>query len=84
MLQPSAVNPWEEVRDQLNRKLRGWKAYFSYGTLYQAYQEIDAYVYDRVRYFLRRRHQCSGSRATRRFSASVVHGKLGVVRLYAR
>jgi len=84
LLQPSAVNPWEEVRDQLNRKLRGWKAYFSYGTLYKAYQEIDAYVYDRVRYFLRRRHQCSGSRATRRFSAQVVHGKLGVVRLYAR
>jgi RNA-directed DNA polymerase len=84
LLQPSAVNPWEEVRDQLNRKLRGWKAYFHYGTLYKAYQEIDAYVWDRVRYFLRRRHQCSGSRATRRFSAPVVYGKLGVVRLYQK
>jgi RNA-directed DNA polymerase len=82
LLQPSAVNRWEEVRDQLNRKLRGWKAFFNYGTLYQAYQEVDAYVWDGARYFLRRRQQRSGSRAARRFSAQVVHGKLGVVRLY--
>jgi len=81
LLQPSQVSPWEEVRDQLNQKLRGWKAYFSYGTLHKAYREIDAYVYDRVRYFLRRRHQASGSRGTRQFSSQVVNGKLGVVRL---
>ena len=48
---------------------------------YPAYREIDAYVYDRVRYFLRRRHQCNGSRGTRRFSSQVVNGKLGVMRL---
>jgi RNA-directed DNA polymerase len=81
LLQPSQVRPWEEVRDQLNAKLRGWKGYFSYGSLRKAYREIDAYVYDRVRYFLRRRQQASGSRGTRRFSAAVVSGKLGVIRL---
>jgi RNA-directed DNA polymerase len=81
LLQPSQVQPWEEVRDQLNAKLRGWKQYFSYGSLRKAYREIDAYVYDRVRYFLRRRQQASGSRGTRRFPAEVVYGKLGVVRL---
>jgi RNA-directed DNA polymerase len=81
LLQPSQVSPWEEVRDQLNQKLRGWKAYFNYGSLHKAYREIDAYVYDRVRYFLRRRHQCNGSRGTRRFSSQVVNGKLGVLRL---
>ena len=81
LLQPSQVRPWEEVRDQLNAKLRGWKGYFSYGSLRKAYREIDAYVYDRVRYFLRRRQQASGSRGTRRFSAAVVFGKQGVVRL---
>ena len=81
LLQPSQVSPWEEVRDQLNAKLRGWKVYFSYGSLRKAYRQIDAYVYDRVRYFLKRRHQCSGSRATRRFSDAVVFGKLGVQRL---
>ena len=81
LLQPSQIAPWEEVRDQLNAKLRGWKEYFSYGSRRKAYREIDAYVYDRVRYFLRRRHQASGSRGTRRFPAEVVFGKLGVVRL---
>jgi RNA-directed DNA polymerase len=80
LLQPSQVAPWEEVRDQLNSKLRGWRGYFSYGSLRKAYREIDAYVYDRVRYFMRRRHQGSGSRGTRQFSASVVFGKLGVFR----
>jgi len=80
LLQPSQVAPWEEVRDQLNAKLRGWRGYFSYGSLRKAYREIDAYVYDRVRYFMRRRHQCSGSRGTRQFSASVVFWKLGVFR----
>jgi RNA-directed DNA polymerase len=80
LLQPSQVSPWEEVRDQLNAKLRGWRGYFSYGSLRKAYREIDAYVYDRVRYFMRRRHQSSGSRGTRQFSDSVVFGKLGVFR----
>jgi RNA-directed DNA polymerase len=81
LLQPSQVTPWEEVRDQLNAKVRGWKEYFSYGSLRKAYREIDAYVYDRARYFLRRRQQCSGSRGTRRFPAEAVFGTLGVVRL---
>jgi RNA-directed DNA polymerase len=80
LLQPSQVAPWEEVRDKLNAKLRGWRGYFSYGSLLKAYREIDAYVYDRVRYFMRRRHQSSNSRGTRSFSASVVFGKLGVLR----
>src|SRR5579862_424893 len=81
LLRPSESQPWEEVRSQLNKKLRGWKAYFSYGSVSHAYQEVNAYVYERVRYFLRRRHQCNGSRGTRRFSYQVVNGKLGVARL---
>jgi RNA-directed DNA polymerase len=81
LLQPSQVSPWEEVRDALNAKLRGWRGYFSYGSVGKAYREIDAYVYDRVRYFQRRRHQASSSRGTRRFAAEVVYGNLGVLRL---
>jgi RNA-directed DNA polymerase len=81
LLQPSQVSPWEDVRDALNAKLRGWRGYFSYGSRSKAYQEINAYVYDRVRYFLRRRHQASSSRGTRRFATEVVYGKLGVLRL---
>jgi RNA-directed DNA polymerase len=72
--------PWLEVRDQLNRILRGWSNYFGYGTRLMAYRAVDHYVYDRVRSFLRRRHKVSSSGFTR-FSDAVVFGKLGVLRL---
>ncbi len=81
LLRPSSLGEWEEVRDALNAKLRGWRGYFSYGSVGKAYRAIDAYVYDRVRYFLRRRHAASGSRGTRRFADHVVYGSLGVLRL---
>lgn len=29
LMVPSNVEPWEQVRDRLNRKIRGWSAYFS-------------------------------------------------------
>jgi RNA-directed DNA polymerase len=74
------VGKWQDVRDRLNQQLRGWSAYFSYGTRNQAYRAIDNYVYDRVRHFLRRRHKVH-SRGTTHFSAQVVFGKLGVLRL---
>jgi RNA-directed DNA polymerase len=72
--------PWPEVRDQLNRILRGWSNYFGYGTLLMAYRAVDHYVYERARSFLRRRHKLSsGGYIT--FSDTVVYGKLGVLRL---
>ncbi len=80
LLVPSNVGTWSEVRDRLNRMLRGWSAYFSYGTRTQAYRAVDNYVYERVRHFLRRRHKVH-SRGTRRFSDEVVFGELGVLRL---
>jgi RNA-directed DNA polymerase len=30
-LKPANTGPWEEVRDRLNQKLRGWKEYFRLG-----------------------------------------------------
>src|ERR1022692_4113091 len=80
LLVPSHVGPWPEVRDQLNQKLRGWSAYYSYGTRMLAYRAVDNYVYQKVRNFLRRRHKVS-SRGTNRFSDEVVFGELGVLRL---
>jgi RNA-directed DNA polymerase len=80
LLVPSHVGTWPEVRDRLNRMLRGWSAYSSYGTRLPAYRAIDNHVYQNVRNFLRRRHQVP-SRGTRRFSAEVVFGELGVWRL---
>lgn len=72
--------PWPEVRDRLNRQLRGWSSYFSYGTRLMAYRAVDNYVYDRVRHFLRRRHKLQG-RGTREFPDNYVFGPLGVLRL---
>src|ERR1700687_268452 len=80
LLRRHNVAPWPEVRDQLNRILRGWSNYFGYGTRLMAYRAVDHYVYDRVRYFLRHRHKVS-SRGTTRFSDAVVYGDLRVLRL---
>ena len=76
----SNMAPWQEVRDRLNRMLRGWSNYFSHGTRLPAYRAVDNYVYQRVRDFLRKRHKVH-SRGTRRFSDAVVFGEMGVLRL---
>jgi RNA-directed DNA polymerase len=73
-------DPWEDIRDPLNRALRGWSNYFSYGTRRSAFRGIDRYVYERVRDFLARRHKVAG-RGTKRFSCEVVYGALGLLRL---
>jgi len=77
---PSNNGTWAEVRDRLNQMLRGWSAYFSYGTRTQAYRAVDHHVYESVRHFLRRRHKVQ-SRSTSRCSNEVVYGELGVLEL---
>jgi RNA-directed DNA polymerase len=79
-LTPSNTGTWDEVRDRLHQILRGWSAYFSYGTRRQAYGAVDNYVLARVRHFLRRRHKMR-SRGILRFSAEAVFGELGVLQL---
>ena len=80
ILRPTNQEPWEEVVADLNRVLRGWSRYFAYGTRLMAYRAVDHYVWERTRHFLRRRHKVP-SRGTRRFSADVVFGELGVFQL---
>jgi RNA-directed DNA polymerase len=80
LLVPSNTGTWEEARNRLNQILRGWSAYFSYGTRVAAYGAVDNYVYESVRHFLRRRHQVQ-SRGTNRFSIKAVFGELGVLQL---
>jgi RNA-directed DNA polymerase len=79
-LKPGNVAPWEGVRDRLNQKLRGWKAYFGLGSPTRAYEVLDEHVEERVRHFLRRRHQVP-SQGTRQFSMKRIFGELGVFRL---
>ena len=80
LLVPSNTGTWGEARNRLNQILRGWSAYFSYGTRVAAHDAVDRYVYESVRHFLRRRHQVH-SRGTNRFSIEAVFGELGVLRL---
>jgi RNA-directed DNA polymerase len=80
ILCPANHEPWGDVVTQLNPVLRGWAAYFSYGTRLMAYRAVDRYVETRVRHFLRRRHKVP-TRGTRRFSSDMIFGELGVLRL---
>jgi RNA-directed DNA polymerase len=80
ILRPSNHVPWDQVVAELNPVLRGWAQYFAYGTRLMAYRAVDHYVWERVRHFLRRRHKVP-SRGTKRFSADVVFGELGVYQL---
>ena len=79
-LVPSQVGTWPEVRDQLNLMLKGWAAYFSYGTPRDAYEAIDHHVHDCVRHFLQRRHKVP-TRGNTQFSFAKVFEELGVFRL---
>ena len=41
LLVPGNNAPWHEVRDTLNRSLRGWSNYFCYGTRRSAFRSVD-------------------------------------------
>jgi RNA-directed DNA polymerase len=74
------MKPWPAVRDQLNRLLRGWSAYFCHGSRADAYKAVDHHVCGRVRRFLTRRHKVP-NRGTRRFPSDMIFGELGVLPL---
>ncbi len=75
------MDPGPDVVARLNRTLRGWRNYFSYGTRRVAYRAVDHFVRQRVRGFFRRRHKVS-TRGTRRFPSDWTSGPAGVDRLY--
>jgi RNA-directed DNA polymerase len=79
-LGPNQVGPWAEVRDRLNQKLKGWKAYFGLGSPLRAFEVLDEHVEERVRHFLRRRHKVQ-SQGARQFSMKRIFGEFGVFRL---
>ena len=80
ILVPGNMGRWDDVRDALNRLLRGWCGYFSPGSHYVTDRAIEAHVYDRVRNFLARRHKMP-ARAIGPFTMTAVFGELGVPRL---
>ncbi len=76
------LRPLPEVIETLNHKLRGWATYFRYGSVWGVRANLDRFVYERMRGFLRRRHQVQ-TRANRRFPQHYVFGNLGVISLKA-
>ena len=80
ILVPGNVGTWEEVRDTLNRLLRGWCGYFSPGSHYTTDRAVESHLYDRVRNFLARRHKLPthGSRQVRK---DAVFGSMGLLPL---
>jgi len=70
--------PWDEVTRDLNRTVRGWTGYFSYGSVANARHAVMLHLYHAVRRFLRRRHKIAGP-GYRQFPMQDVFGKLGVL-----
>ena len=77
-LRPGNQAPWEEVARDLNRTVRGWSAYFSYGSVAKARHDVALHLYHTVRCFLRRRHKVAGP-GYRQFPIQDVFGPLGVL-----
>jgi RNA-directed DNA polymerase len=77
------VRPWPTTCTQLNAMLSGWQAYFGYGTLSRTYSDVNWYVANRVRHFLRRRHKVR-SRGSRQFPTEHVFGDRKVIKLGRR
>ena len=80
ILVPGNMGTWDEVRDMLNRLLRGWCGYFSPGSHYTTDRAIEAYIYDRVRNFLARRQKLP-TRGSRLIRKDAVFGPMGVPHL---
>src|SRR5215467_5773092 len=78
LLVPGNNDPWPEVREDLNRTLRGWSSYFNLGSPVAAFRSVDHYVRERVRGFLARRHKVAG-RGNRRFTHDEIHRNRGVL-----
>ena len=80
VLIPGNKGTWAEVRDRLNRILRGGSNYYRYGARRRAYRAVDNHTAERVRHFLRQRQHVP-TRGTRIVPNEVIFGALGVLRL---
>jgi RNA-directed DNA polymerase len=80
ILSPSNQASWEDMVVRVNSVLRGWAAYFSYGSVARAYWWVDAFTLHRARWLLTRRHKVPGH-GTRRFSWETVFCQGGLLRL---
>jgi RNA-directed DNA polymerase len=68
---------WPQIRDELNRYLRGWVGYFAYGSPERSFRLVDIHVNARARNFLRRRHKLPTN--TGRFGWVELHRERGIL-----
>jgi RNA-directed DNA polymerase len=78
ILRPGNQLPWDLITKELNATLRGWANYFAFGTVSGVRKAVDAYVCERVRAFLKRRHKISRGGSMKPFDWKRVHTTLGV------
>jgi RNA-directed DNA polymerase len=67
-----------ELVGDVNRVVRGWINYFSYGTLWKAYTKLECFLQQRLRGWLVHKHRV-GSRGECRYPATYLYETLGLV-----
>jgi RNA-directed DNA polymerase len=67
-----------ELVGNVNRVVRGWMNYFSYGTLWKTYTKLERFLQQRLRDWLVHKHRV-GSRGECRYPAPYLYETLGLV-----
>lgn len=68
---------WKDICRELNQFLKGWAAYFAYGTARPSFRLVDIHVTERAKNFLRRRHKLP--RRTGKLGWTKIHRGYGVI-----
>ena len=68
----------ENLVGDVNRVVRGWLNYFSYGTLWKTYTKLEKFLQQRLRGWLVHKHKV-GSRGECRYPVSYIYETLGLV-----
>ncbi len=68
----------EKVVVDVNRVLRGWTNYFSYGSLWKKYHELERFMQQRLRGWLVRKHKVYG-RGECKFPPAYIYDELGLL-----
>ena len=68
----------EELVGNVNRVMRGWLNYFSYGSLWKTYNHLQRFLQARVRGWLVHKHRVEG-RGECRYPAAYIYESLGLV-----